>query len=173
MGISQTRCQIGATAASLCYSHINTRSKLHLQTTQQCQILNPLTEARDQTQGLMVTSWVHYHWATTGTPWSFLIKGISFISYCLELGKIPFILFLIPIKFQLQYSVHQRTGSHRKVTWQKVLFDNAAFINWATHQVWEAFREAFFFFFFLSFRARDRISAIAANQATAVKTLDT
>ena len=35
---------------------------------QQRQILNPPSEARDQTRILMVTSWVHYHWATMGTP---------------------------------------------------------------------------------------------------------
>ena len=31
-------------------------------------ILNPLSEARDQTQILMATRQVHYHWATVGTP---------------------------------------------------------------------------------------------------------
>jgi len=34
---------------------------------QQCQILNPLSEARDWTYILMDTSQVHYHWATMGT----------------------------------------------------------------------------------------------------------
>ena len=32
-------------------------------------ILNPLSGARDWTHILMDTSWVHYHWATKGTPW--------------------------------------------------------------------------------------------------------
>lgn len=35
---------------------------------QQCQILNPLSEARDRAQVLMDTSWVHCCWATIGTP---------------------------------------------------------------------------------------------------------
>ena len=35
---------------------------------QQCQILNPLSKARDWTHVLIDTSWVRYSWATTGTP---------------------------------------------------------------------------------------------------------
>ena len=34
----------------------------------QCQILNPLSEARDQTRNLMVTNRICFRWATTGTP---------------------------------------------------------------------------------------------------------
>ena len=34
----------------------------------QHQILNALGEARDQTQDLMVPSWIRHHCATTGTP---------------------------------------------------------------------------------------------------------
>ena len=34
----------------------------------QCQILNPLSVARDQTCILIDTSWVHSHQATTRTP---------------------------------------------------------------------------------------------------------
>ena len=34
----------------------------------QSQILNPLSRARDRTSVLKDTSWVHYHWATMGTP---------------------------------------------------------------------------------------------------------
>ena len=36
---------------------------------QQLQILNPLSGARDNTRVLMDTSCVRYHWAITGTPW--------------------------------------------------------------------------------------------------------
>ena len=35
---------------------------------EQCQFLNPLSKARDQTCGLMATSWVLYCWVTMGTP---------------------------------------------------------------------------------------------------------
>ena len=34
----------------------------------QCQILNPLSEARDRTCNLMVPSQIHFCCATTGTP---------------------------------------------------------------------------------------------------------
>ena len=34
----------------------------------QHRILNPLREARDQTQNLIVPSWIHFHCATMGTP---------------------------------------------------------------------------------------------------------
>ena len=40
----------------------------------QCQILNPLSKARDQTHILMDTSQAHYCWTKTGTPGLFLIK---------------------------------------------------------------------------------------------------
>ena len=53
---------------SLCHSP---RSELHWDlccSLRQHWILNPLSEARDQTDILMDTSWVCYHWTTTGTP---------------------------------------------------------------------------------------------------------
>ena len=43
----------------------------------QCQILNPLSEARAPTSILMDTSWIHFHYATTGNPLYFLY--ITFI----------------------------------------------------------------------------------------------
>ena len=44
----------------------------------QCQILNPLSKARDQTLILMDTSQIHFYWATTGTPYSiFLCYNVS------------------------------------------------------------------------------------------------
>ena len=54
-GGSQARGQIGDTAAGLHHS------------SQQCQILNPLIEARDRTRNLMVSSRIHFHCAMAGT----------------------------------------------------------------------------------------------------------
>ena len=55
---------------------------------QQSQILNPVSEARNQTHILIVTSQVLYHWATTGTPhkWEFYLPSalLEFLyNYCL------------------------------------------------------------------------------------------
>ena len=35
---------------------------------QPCQILNPLSEARDRTHNLMVLGWIHFHCTATGIP---------------------------------------------------------------------------------------------------------
>ena len=43
----------------------------------QCQILNPLNEAKDQTCILMDTSQVHYSWATMGTPRAAVLSGLT------------------------------------------------------------------------------------------------
>ena len=48
--------------------HSHTRSKPRLQPTWQCQILNPLSEARDWTYVFMDASQISFCWATTGTP---------------------------------------------------------------------------------------------------------
>ena len=56
MGVSQARGWIGVAATGLHHS------------SQQHWILNPLSKARDWTCILLDTSWVHYCWATMGTP---------------------------------------------------------------------------------------------------------
>ena len=58
-GISQARCWIGALAASLCHNHRNVPDLSHIFELHcslwQCQIINPLSEARDQTCNLKDT----------------------------------------------------------------------------------------------------------------------
>ena len=63
-GSSQARSQLAYSTATamdvpscICDLH---------QSSQQCQILNPLSEARDKPHVLMDTSWVCYHWAPMG-----------------------------------------------------------------------------------------------------------
>ena len=70
-GGCQVRGPIGATAAGLRHRHSNTRSKLRCDlhhSSRQCQILNPLSNARDRTHNLMVPSWIHFCCTTMGTP---------------------------------------------------------------------------------------------------------
>ena len=72
-GSSQARGRIRAIAASLHHSHSNSRSKPSQvcdphHSLQQCQILNPLSRARDWTHILRDTSQVCYRWAMPGTP---------------------------------------------------------------------------------------------------------
>ena len=70
-GGSQARGLNRASAASLCHRCSNTRSKLKLRPTpssQQCQILNPLSKTKDQTHNLMVLSRIHFCCAMTEAP---------------------------------------------------------------------------------------------------------
>ena len=70
-GSSQARGQIGAAAASLHHSHIKEGPSLICNlhnSSQQRWILNPLSEARDQTWVFMAISQVCYCWATRETP---------------------------------------------------------------------------------------------------------
>ena len=63
-GRPQARGQIGAVAAGLPHSHSNAPSEpvwdLH-HNSQQCQILNPLSGARDRTCVLMDASQIRFH----------------------------------------------------------------------------------------------------------------
>ena len=81
MKVPRLRGPIGATAAGLCHSQSNSGSKQHLwatpQLTQQHQIPNPLSEARDQTCMLMETSQIHFCYSVMGTPCSKMFWGLS------------------------------------------------------------------------------------------------
>ena len=70
-GGSQARGQVGVVAASLRHSHSNADPRcvcnLHCNSRQH-QMLNALSEARDQTRNLMAPGRIHFHCATRGTP---------------------------------------------------------------------------------------------------------
>ena len=70
-GSSQARSWMGDAAAFLHDSHSNSGSNpifdLYHSSWQRW-ILNSMSEARDWTCVLMDTSWICFHWATTGTP---------------------------------------------------------------------------------------------------------
>ena len=67
-GIWNFSAQIEAVVDDLYHSHSNARSKPCSSWKHQCQILNPVIKARDQTCILIDTSQDHYRWATMGTP---------------------------------------------------------------------------------------------------------
>ena len=70
-GGPQARGWNRTTAASLCHSHSNTRSKPHVQPTLQLIAMletHPLSKARDRTHALMDTSQIHFCCATMATP---------------------------------------------------------------------------------------------------------
>ena len=47
----------------------------------QCRILNPLSETRDRTRNLIVTSWIHFCCATTGTQETMDLRQMSCFSW--------------------------------------------------------------------------------------------
>ena len=70
-GGSQARGLVRAVADGLCQSHCNASSEPHLHlhhSSQQRQILNPLSKARDQTHNLMIPSSDSFRFTTMGTP---------------------------------------------------------------------------------------------------------
>ena len=73
-GSSQARGRIRDAAAGLHHSQSNEESEpicnLYHSSWKRW-ILNPLSEARDETHVFMDTSQVHYHQTTTGTPLEF------------------------------------------------------------------------------------------------------
>ena len=81
-GGSQARGRIRTVATGLHHSHSNARSWPHLRphhSSQQCQILNPLSEVRGRTHNLTVPSRICFCCATTGT--SKVLSIHLFLSY--------------------------------------------------------------------------------------------
>ena len=65
-GGSWAKGQIGAVAAGLRHRNVGYEPCHH--NSQQCQILNPLSKARDRTCVVMDASQIHFHLGTVGTP---------------------------------------------------------------------------------------------------------
>ena len=84
---SPAKFQIGVTAAGLHHSHSNTGSEPRMQATpqssQQHQILNLLSKARDQICTLMDNSWICFCYTIRETPkfyfWSHIVGAQVFI----------------------------------------------------------------------------------------------
>ena len=97
-GGSQARERIGAAAAGLHHSRSNAGSETLLWPTPQLtetQILNPLSEARDQTRNLMVTSRICFYCTPTGTPISFYL----FIYFVIMLCTLNWLCYSVNITF--------------------------------------------------------------------------
>ena len=83
-GSSQARGRIGATPASLHHSHSNAGSKMCLPPTpqtQQHQILNPMSRARDWSCVPMDTCWACYCWATWELQNTLLFQHLKFTKW--------------------------------------------------------------------------------------------
>ena len=64
---AESELQLLATATATAMLDLSHICNLHHSSLQR-RILNPLSKARDRTCILMDLSWVHYRWATMGTP---------------------------------------------------------------------------------------------------------
>ena len=66
LGFQLVLCLLAFTTATITLD-LSRICNLH-HSSQWCWILNPLSEAWDQTYNLIAPSGIHFHWATTGTP---------------------------------------------------------------------------------------------------------
>ena len=110
-GSSQARDRIRAAAAGLCHSHWgNTGSELHLQTTRslwQCQIFNPLSEARDQTHILMDTSQVLNPLSHNGNS---SLRSFIYFFYFLFIYFFVFCLFVVVVVVAISWAAPTAYG---------------------------------------------------------------
>ena len=145
-GNSQGRSRLGTIAACLHHSHSNARSEPCLwplyHSSQQCQIFNPLCEARDKIHILMDTSWVHFCWATTGTPGQFSVsdqtganKILLHLLFCCLFTKPPYVPNVFPLRLQfpsagtrdnLSYSHLSCKWKHKSLLWEFKAYSNMA-----------------------------------------------
>ena len=63
----ESELQLLASATATTMQHLSRVCDLH-HSSQQHRIPNPPSKARDQTCNLMVPSWIHFRYATMGTP---------------------------------------------------------------------------------------------------------
>ena len=84
LGVS-SELQLPAYATATAMPDLSCICDLH-HSSRQCQILNPLSKARDGTRNLMVTSRICFCWATTGTPTLIFLKHMSHPFYQMFLG---------------------------------------------------------------------------------------
>ena len=71
------QCQIQAEFMTYTTAHGNACDLRH--SSQKCQILTPLSEARDRTSNLMVPSWIHFCCTITGTPCFKFLLGLMYL----------------------------------------------------------------------------------------------
>ena len=85
---------------------------------QQCQILNPLREARDWTRNLRVPSWIRFCCTMTGSPWFFIL--IVYVSYTSIKNEVINIRWEVKSVLQIRGNkfLNERSGSRRQLSLQ-------------------------------------------------------
>ena len=120
---SQARGLIGATAVGATATPDPSQvCDLH-HSSQQCQILNPLSEARDWTRNLVVPSQIRFHCAMTGTPRDLILIKIYLSAHSSILKRfIEHIFFLLA-----PFTQHNYSESH----WNIYRGDGTCCLGWA------------------------------------------
>ena len=90
----KSKLQLLAYTTATVTSELSHVCNLH-HSSRQCQILNPLSKARDQTRNLVIPSQIHFHCATKGTPEIYL-KSCFLCVLCLFKEVHPISLLMPP-----------------------------------------------------------------------------